>query len=140
MSYSHTYRFFVAAFVLIFSFSHVGYAAVEYICSMGMEMETSVCTNCHEGNSPAANTMLIRGTASFYCCTVVTTTLTTVDSYTYNPIHIHSIIESTIIANRIDVSDGDDNRIHYPEPFKSISPPYSLHGINTSIQYTSSLR
>jgi len=140
MGHSKTYKLFVFSFLLLFSFFHVGYATVEYICSMGMEMETSVCSSCHPEPEPLNSKVVISATSGSSCCKTVVTEKGRFDSYISNsfkpPIdNTHNLTPIGIILN------PEENPVTFPGANDApMIPHYNLHGISTSVQYSSSLQ
>ncbi|GEM_PF-1898649 len=140
MKNSISYRVFVVAFLLLFSFFHVGFAAVEYICSMGMEMEKPVCNSCHPGHEPANNSSVIITGTNTECCNVVVTETKTFDNYIANTVNPSQIIVYNVTP--VDVVATPDEKPVFTalDTTDSIQPIFDLHGIGTSIHFSSFLR
>ncbi len=140
MKNSTTYKVFVLSFLVLFSFFHVGFAAVEYICSMGMDMEAPVCTNCHPDHEPAKNTPVIVSVNNTECCNVVVTKTKTFDNYIANTLNLSQIIVYNVTPVEV-VTTPDEKPVFTSldttDPIQSI---YDLHGISTSIHFSSFLR
>jgi hypothetical protein len=141
MSVKHLpyYRVCVLSFILVFSFFHVGYAAIEYICSMGMEMKTPLCAECHPDDGKFANEVSLTISESSPCCTVVVTETRTIGTYMITPVDIHNFIEYAAAVVIVPVTPKENSAIPYYFPELPYIPIFNLHGINTSLQYSSSL-
>jgi hypothetical protein len=139
MKNSMAYRLFVFSFLLLFSFFHVGFAAVEYLCSMGMEMEAPVCSSCHsELERTFGQTIIINNGNS--CCNAVVTKTETIDTYIFNQSEVLSIIKHALTSDFLDLSPEETHIVNYLDFTTPDLPLFNLHGISTSIQYSSFLR
>ncbi len=140
MGHSKTYKLFVFSFLLLFSFFHVGYATVEYICSMGMEMEELRCTNCHPEHEQFSGKATIVSNDITGCCNVVVAKTEIIDTYVVNHSDIHSFIEHALYFDSLVLSPEETHIVHYFDNTTPDLPLFNLHGISTSIQYSSFLR
>lgn len=140
MNHSISYKVFVYLFLLLFSFLHVGYATVEYICSMGMQMDTTVCPSCYPDYEPTENRIALISSSGISCCERVVNKTETIDNYISNNYKL-SIINTYHVSPVGIVVNPEENQIPpCRENDDPLIPHYTLHGISTSFQYTSSLR
>jgi len=135
-----TYRLFVFSYLLLFSFFHVGFAAVEYLCSMGMEMEAPVCSSCHSNHEPVSGKVTVATKGTTPCCDVVVTKTETIDAYVNNQLKVHTFIENGISSGNTEYTPEEKPIVKFINSSTPVLPLFNLHGISTSIQYTSFLR
>ena len=140
MKNSISYRVFVVAFLLLFSFFHVGFAAVEYICSMGMDMDEPVCNSCHPGHETANNYSVMIGDTNAECCNVVVSKTKTFDNYIANTVNPSQIIVYNVTPFDVVATPDEKPVFTALDTTDSIQPIFDLHGIGTSIHFSSFLR
>ncbi len=139
MRNSLRYKIFLIVFLILFSFFHVGYAAVEYLCGMGMDMNSPNCVSCHTDTPQTDGMSMILSSSDNRCCTSTVKSIDTVDTYTIDSNHTHSPFEHAIA--HLDTLVPEQTAINTFTDFSpDLLPSYTLMGICTSIQYSSFLR
>jgi hypothetical protein len=141
MKSSLKYRTAVIGFLLVFSFFHVGYAAVEYICAMGMEMETPECSGCHPDSKTSTREAAFTSGMSPQCCSVVVMKSETIDMYVAHPLDIGAILDHTRSVKPVPIPDSDSPELSVTSiTDESFIPLFDLHGVSTSITFSAFLR